>query len=429
MSRFKINLQIFLPLFLFLGLIQSFTNPVGAPEEKSTTSLILPEDKLEKREVFTLYRQQQTELQAAVSDYFERALASGALVGVGVSIVSGDSIILAEGYGKRDVGSAEEIDAETIFRLGSLSKGFTGVLAAQVVQEGKITLQDKVKDYFPAFKLGDPSNTDRITLRNLLSHTSGAPYHSYTNLVEAGLPMEKILGKFAEVQPVSKPGSMYSYQNALFALSGDMIGLATGEEITSALKNRFFDCLGMSTAITDHAGMIQAKNVALPHVRSYGRWRSRKLNDHYYNALGAGGINASALDMAKWMRFLLGHNPEVMDAYALEEVFKPVVEIKGRSKYYQRWPGHVSSHYGLGWRIHKFRENQTEEEHTIWHHGGSVNQFRNEIALFPDADIGICVLVNSHTRLAQKVIPDLYDIVKEVLQRPHLETAAVYIPE
>ena len=429
MSRFKINLRILLPLMLFLGLIQSFTNPVPASEEQVVASEILSGSKSDKWVEYTLYRQQQTELQTAVKAYFNKALASGELVGAGISIVVGDSIVLARGFGKRSVGSTDEVDAQTIFRLGSLSKGFTGVLAAQVAHEGKINLEDKVKDYLPAFQLGDPANSERITLQNLLSHTSGAPYHSYTNLVEAGLPLEKILQKFSEVKPISSPGSMYSYQNALFALSGEMLGEATGEEFASALRNRFFDCLGMTTAITDHASMQEAENVALPHVRSYGKWRSRKLNDHYYNALAAGGINASALDMAKWMRFLLGHNPEVMDPYALEEVFKPVVEIKGRSKYYQRWAGHISSHYGLGWRIHKFREEQMGEERTIWHHGGSVNQFRNEIALFPEADIGICVLVNSHSRLAQKVIPDLYTIVREVYQRPQMETASLYIPE
>jgi beta-lactamase class C len=429
MRRFNLNLRFLLPLFILLGLVLSFSEPAPATEEEDETYVLLPEKKIPRLGSPTLYKQQKSELNNAISAYFEDAIASGDLLGAGVSIVSGDSIVLASGFGKRSVDSPENVDSQTIFRLGSLSKGFTGVLAAQVAGEGKISLGDRVKDFYPEFRLGNPSNTEQITLQNLLSHTSGAPYHSYTNLVEAGLPLEKILPRFSEVQPISRPGNMYSYQNALFALSGEMIKKATGEDLGTALKTRFFDRLGMNRAITDHASMLELTNVARPHVRSYGKWRSRKLNDHYYNALAAGGINASALDMAKWMRFLLGHNPELMDTYALEEVFKPVVEIKGRSKYYQRWPGHISSHYGLGWRIHKFREAETGAEQTIWHHGGSVNQFRNEIALFPESDFGICVLINSHTRLTQKVIPDLYRIIREVYQRPQVETASMYIPE
>ena len=196
-----------------------------------------------------------------------------------------------------------------------------------------------------------------------------------------------------------------------------MMSRASGCEITKSLQTRIFNPLGMCSTTMDYESLSKAENVALPHVKSRRRWRPRKLNDHYYNAITAGGISANAVDMGKWMRFLLGHNPEIMGKSALSAAFQPIVEIKGHYKYYQRWPGHVSSYYGFGWRIHRFVEGNTQQEKTIWHHGGSVNNFRNEIAIFPDADLGICVLLNSHSRLAGKVIPDLYAIVKDVNQK------------
>jgi beta-lactamase class C len=156
--------------------------------------------------------------------------------------------------------------------------------------------------------------------------------------------------------------------------------------------------------------------VALPHTQRRNKWKPKQLANSYFNAIAAGGINASALDMGRWMRFLLGHNPEIMGRSALEEAFNPFIEIKGRSKYYQRWPGHVSSFYGFGWRIHKFIEDDTHQEKTIWHHGGSVNDYRNEIAIYPEADLGICVLLNNNSRLARTVVPDLYSIVKGVYE-------------
>jgi len=118
--------------------------------------------------------------------------------------------------------------------------------------------------------------------------------------------------------------------------------------------------------------------------------------------------------MGKWIRFLLGHNPEIMSKSALEEAFNPFIEIKGHSKYYQRWPGHLASYYGFGWRIHKFVEDDAGLEKTIWHHGGSVNDYRNEIAVYPEADLGICVLLNNNSKLAKTVIPDLYRIVQAI---------------
>ncbi len=364
-----------------------------------------------------LYNVHQQELKEAVKAYFDKAIASGDIVGAGVSIVMQDSIVISDGFGKRNINLNDGVDGETVFRLGSLSKGFAGILAANLKHEGKLDWKDKVSDYLPEFQLGDRKNTDKITLANILSHTSGTPYHSYTNLVEAGLSLKEIAGRFKAVKPISQPGLMYSYQNAMFALCGEIMSKATGQEISTSLDNRFFTPLGMCSTTMDYETLEHTENVAMPHSQRRNSWKTLRLNDNYYNAIAAGGINANAHDMGRWMRFLLGHNPELMDKSALAEAFNPFVEIKGHNKYYQRWPGHLSSYYGFGWRIHKYREDDSSQEKTIWHHGGSVNNYRNEIAVFPEADLGICVLLNSNSKLAKIVIPDLHKIVKEVYEK------------
>ncbi|MBT8294358.1 MAG: beta-lactamase family protein [Eudoraea sp.] len=428
MNRLKILIITSIFLIALLGLTNSFIAP--APDSVSDKAFAVKKvrkELLDPREEM-LYKYQQQELKSALNAYFNKAIASGAIVGAGVSIVKGDSIVISEGFGKRNIRTNEAVDGQTIFRLGSLSKGFAGILAANLKNEGKLAWDDRVSDYIPEFKLGDKSNTDKITLANILSHTSGAPYHSFTNLVEAGLPLSDIAKRFKEVKPISSPGEIYSYQNALFALSGEIMYKATGQDIIRSLKNRFFNPLEMCATTMDYETLAKAENVAIPHTKWRRSWRPRKLNDHYYNAIAAGGISANAMDMGRWMRFLLGHNPEIMGKSALAEAFKPVVEIKGRSKYYQRWPGHLSSHYGFGWRIHKFVEDNTQQEKTIWHHGGSVNNYRNEIAIFPEADLGICVLLNSNSRLAKNVVPELYWIVKKVYTRTTAQIAFNSMP-
>lgn len=369
-----------------------------------------------------LDKELQIVLQKAVDSYFSKAIASKEVVGAGVSIVQGKQVLLADGFGIKNSLTGKKVDGQTVFRLGSLSKGFTGVLASQLKDEGKLTWGDRVSDHIPEFVLGDRENTESITLAHLLSHTSGAPYHSYTNLVEAGLSMEKIAGRFADVQPISKPGEMYSYQNALFALSGEMMKKVTGQEITTSLEERFFKPLEMCATTMDFDALKKTENKAKPHVKARRGWKSGKLTDSYFNAVAAGGINSNAEDMAKWMQFLLGHRPDVMKRQALQEAFTPFVEIPGRQKYYQHWPGHMASYYGFGWRIHTYRSGNPEVENTMWHHGGSVNRFRNEIAVFPDEDLGICVLLNNQSRIAQRVITDLYSIVREVIRTHTGET-------
>lgn len=417
MRRLKILVIPTLLILVLFALNLFGKTPISTPKNDKSISTISPVETLISQKEAELYKFHQQELREAIKAYFEKAIASGDIVGAGVSIVMKDSIVVSDGYGKRNFNQNDGVDGETVFRLGSLSKGFAGVLAANLKHEGILDWKDKVSDYLPDFQLGDRNNTDNITLANILSHTSGTPYHSYTNLIEAGLSLKEIAGRFKEVVPISKPGLLYSYQNAMFALCGEIMSKATGQDISASLNDTFFKPLGMCSTTMDYETLEHTENVALPHSQRRNSWKTLRLNDHYYNAIAAGGINASAHDMGRWMRFLLGHNPELMDKAALAEAFNPFVEIKGHNKYYQRWPGHLSSYYGFGWRIHKFKEDDSNLEQTIWHHGGSVNNYRNEIAVYPEADLGICVLLNSNSRLARIVIPDLHKIVKEIYER------------
>lgn len=411
MRRFKILSGVSLLVLIFiLATASSFTNSEPEPIVPSIT----PEEILAKKKKAEIYKKNKQELHDALNAYFNKAIQAGDIVGAGVSIVQGDSIVVSKGFGKRSVSGKAKVDGETVFRLGSLSKGFAGVLAADLKAEGKLSWNDKITDYIPEFQLGDRTNTSKIRLGHILSHTSGTPYHSFTNLVEAGLSMETIATRFDEVKPISKPGHQYSYQNAMFSLSQEVIRKATGKDTKTLLANRFFKPLGMTTVSMNHNDLMETENIAIPHVKRRRGWKTLPLRDRYYNAVAAGGINASSLDMAKWMRFLLGHNPEVMSKDAVEEVFKPFISVNNHRKYYQRWPGHLQSSYGFGWRIHQFQEADTHKEITIWHHGGSVNNFRNEIAVYPESDLGICVLLNGNSKLARNVIPDLREIVKTV---------------
>ena len=240
MHRFKFLIGITILILTLFALTISAINPASISESKDAISTDKLKNSLVHQKESQLFRLQQQELKVAIKAYFEKGIASGDIVGAGVSIVRGDSIVISDGFGKRNINVNGGVDGQTIFRLGSLSKGFAGILAANLKNEGKLDWEDKVSDYIPDFQLGAGSNTDKITLANILSHTSGAPYHSYTNLVEAGLTLTAIAKRFKEVTPISSPGLMYSYQNALFALSGEMMYKATGNQITTSLDNRFF---------------------------------------------------------------------------------------------------------------------------------------------------------------------------------------------
>lgn len=411
MGRIKILLGALLAVTLLVFIVK------GTATETNTERIEIPEKEIVVNAAeIKRYKEQQDQLHLALQEYFKQAISSGDIVGAGVSIVKGDSIVISEGFGKRNIDQKTKVDGETIFRLGSLSKGFAGVLAANLQAEGKFDWNDKVTDYIPEFQLGDSSNTDKIRISHVLSHSSGTAYHSFTNLVEANIPVSKIASRFHEVTPQSEPGIQYSYQNAMFSLIQEVMLKTTGKDVKTSLQNRFFTPLEMTTVSMNHDDLMAADNVAMPHVRSGKGWRSRKLKDKYYNAVVAGGINASSLDMAKWMRFLLGHQPQVAQSKTIKKAFEPFITIDYNNKYYQRWPEHKQSHYGFGWRIHTLQKNDSAATKTMWHHGGSVNNYRNEIALYPESDWGICVLLNGNSRLAGTVIPDIQQLIEKVYQ-------------
>ncbi len=343
-------------------------------------------------------------LNTAIDTYFRQAVAERQIVGAAVAIVYDDSIQYLGCFGRKAINRSDTIDPNTIFRIGSLSKGFAGVLGGMLVEEKQLSWKDKMVDYVPDFRLKYRYQTKAVTFDNLLSHTSGFPYHAYTNLIEEELPLRTIARYFRDISLIGPPGKLFSYQNAAFALSGEMMAVATKQPFGELLQSRIFNPLGMNNASATYEAITKASNVAMPHYRRRGKWKKMRITRRYYNAVPAGGINASITDMAKWMRFLLKPDSSLIKNETLEEVFRPAVTTQDRRRYYQRWDGHQESYYGMGWRIHTFLDSRGETD-TLIHHGGYVNGFRSEIALDPQKGLGICVLFNSQNYLSGSCIP------------------------
>ncbi|UZO81289.1 beta-lactamase family protein [Aquimarina sp. ERC-38] len=405
-------------LFLFLGLIIIFpllsAKKIGAFTEKQSTIAFLKKERIKQDRAEFLQQRLKNEIQR----YFYKAIANKSIVGAAVSIVQCDSVLLKEGYGRRKITEPKKIDHATVFRLGSLSKGFAGILAGIEVEKGNLNWNSKVVDFIPNFKVKGTQRTQKINLTHVLSQSTGLPYHSFTNLVEDGVAMQKVAKEFDKLNFVAEPGKIYSYQNAMYAMSGLMIEASEQKPLAQVLQEKIFGPLQMTTASATYKDLMKEENIAYPHRKRYGRFKTRKINNKYYNAVAAGGINASANDMANWMRFLLGSNQEVLSSQGIQEVFQPQVKIPGKHKYYQKWKGHQSSAYAFGWRIHNFKDRKTNKVSKVIHHGGTVSSYRTEIALFPEEDLGISVLFNCTTRLARTVIPDLKKIVRNVLSTP-----------
>lgn len=330
---------------------------------------------------------------------FQQLLDESKTPGAGLVIIKDTTVLHLSGYGTKTAFSNDPVDANTIFRVGSLSKGFAAILAGILVEKGDLKWTDKVTDYVPEFKLKDSLQSNRVNLIHLLSQTSGLPYHAYTNLVEAGQDVRQIATQMEQVNLISKEGEVYAYQNAAYSLIGTIMEEVQKESLPQIFNEELFNPLAIENTSTDYESLINADNVALPHSGGNGNWRRRKISKKYYNAIPAGGINASIADMGEWLQLLLGNHPEIISTKTLNEIFLPRINTRNRRRYFRNWPTIREAYYGLGWRVIK------SEEDTYIYHGGYVNGYRGEILINRAEKLGICVLTNAPSNLANKAIP------------------------
>ncbi len=336
--------------------------------------------------------------------YVSEGMAATQTPGAAVVIVKGDSVVLMQGFGVKQVGSDDSVGVHTVFRIGSLSKGFAGVLTGILVQEGLLDWNERVQEGFPQFSLRDKQQAKRMKLWHLLSHTTGLPYHAYTNLIERGMSTRAIALDYLPKAPISgKEGQYYSYQNAAFCVVEEVMKTRTGKNYPQLLQEYILQPGGLRHASCDFQGIQGCSDKALPHFWTGSYWRPDNISPLYYNATAAGGVNASIADMGEWLKVLLGHKPQVIAKEILDKVFSPVVKTGSERRTLGQWIKRDAAAYAMGWRVLQHGAD------TIVYHGGYVNGFRGEIALNRRDGIGICVLFNGSSDLCGDCIPAFFD--------------------
>jgi beta-lactamase class C len=339
--------------------------------------------------------------------FFSREFRQNNCPGAAVAIVNGSGTRWLRGYGVKEAGTQDSVNINTVFRIGSVSKGFAAVLTGIFINRNVLNWDDRVITHLPHFSLKDSVNTSNLTIRHIMSHTSGLPKHTFTNLLDQEVPYEEITGLLDDVPAISPPGEVYSYQNVVFSLIGDILQNTTGKCYNSLVAEEIFKPLEMYDSSIDYFNLVESNNLAKPHSKTDNTYVTRNISSRYYSVSPASGINMSISDMSKWLAALLGNNPDVISPVILNEIFKPHIRTYIKYKYRKYWKDLGDLYYGLGWRIFNYRGNE------IVYHGGYINGYRAEVALDPKEGIGIAVLMNSSSELANMCIPRFFDIYFE----------------
>lgn len=231
--------------------------------------------------------------------------------GYALAVVKDGEVVLAKGYGVKERGKKEPVDANTVFQIGSVSKSFTAALMSMMVDEGKVRWEDKVKDLLPEFSLLDKEIEAEVEVRDLMTHKLGFRSQVGTYFPNAGYDRDEVMAMMSLVEPVYGLRERVTYNNMSFLWAMRIIEKCSGMSWEENLRIRIFEPLGMRSASCNGEGFLASENVAATYDVSRAkdsarvtpiRGEGRAL--HWLGVVGpAGGINCSVSDLAKWAEF------------------------------------------------------------------------------------------------------------------------------
>lgn len=342
---------------------------------------------------------QQQELPPELDAYIERVLSDFGVPGVGIGIVKDGKVVLAKGYGVKRLGDSDRVDENTLFSIASNSKAFTATALAMLVDEGKLNWEDRVTDHLPWFKLSDDYVTTHLTVRDLLVHHSGLPAYANDLLLfpPAKFSRKELLLKLKDVPLAYDFRSVYAYDNILYLAAGELVEAVSGMAWEDFIKERIFDKVGMPNSISRFSTLRQQPNFAYAHNRREGK--VQVVENFFDTNIGdpgnpAGGIAASASDMANWLITQLdsGQTPErekLFSPKATEELWKIVTPIPISKEPEWLKPAQPNFFgYALGFRAYDYRGVK------VVGHGGLLTGFVSQIAMVPEHNLGVVVLTN-----------------------------------
>ena len=340
---------------------------------------------------------------AAIDSVVERARRAFDVPGIAVAVIKDGKVVHSKGYGFRSLDTRQPVDENTLFGIASNSKAFTTAALGMLVDEGKLSWDDKVRKYIPEFRLFDPWVTEEFTIRDLLCHRSGMGLGAGDLMFfpdSSDFTIPDILHNLQFLKPVTSFRSRYAYDNNLYIVAGEVVARVSGMSWDEFIDLRILKPLGMTHSAASYDRLHDSSDVIDGHARVEGKVRviarSRSKVDH-----AAGGIYSSIADLSKWVQLHLAGGKYGPDGRAL---FSPAVLR-------ERWasqtilpiggPGTYNTHfaaYGLGFVL-----NDVMGYKQVSHTGG-LEGMVTQITMIPELQLGIIVLTNQEEGVAFSAI-------------------------
>ena len=339
-----------------------------------------------------------------LEELISQVIAKGDVPGLSIAIVHDDEVVYLKGFGLRDIGKPEAVDADTVFQLASLSKPISATVVAALVSEGIASWDSRVVELLPSFQLHDPYPTSQVTVRDLFSHRSGLPGDAGNELEGIGFDRAEVMRRLRFVSPSSSFRAGYSYSNMGLTAGAMAAAAPTGKAWEDVAQEKLYAPLGMASTSSRHSDFAKHGNRAALHIKPDGKWEAKLTRNADVQA-PAGGVSSSARDLAQWIRLELAkgkfNGQQLIAEDAISETHQPLMN-RGTNPVTGS-----ASFYALGWNVEFGRHG------LMWGHAGAFSVgARTLVSIYPDSGFGLVILSNAFpTGVPEGIADSFADLV------------------
>ena len=334
----------------------------------------------------TVARDDYQQTQAYATELIQYEMAKHAVPGLSIALVDDQRIVWAQGFGFADVERKLPANADTVYRVGSISKLLTDTAAMQLAEQGRINIDQPLQHYLPGFTPKTHQPQAPITVRQLMTHHSGLPRDQLKGLQNpAPQPLYELEKDLSEEYLAYGPGQVFHYSNAGISLVGRVVETQSATPFAQYMRQSVLMPMGMSHSSFD-TGPSASAQMSLGY-RKRGAVPEVPLRD-----VPAGGLNSSVNDLSRFMSMVFAEG-----ASGGQQILKPQTVAEMLRPQNTAVPLDSNFHVGLGWMLSTRGKSTLQNAGPVAHHGGAIGMFRSALYVLPQHKLGVVVLGNSNT--------------------------------
>ena len=351
--------------------------------------------------------------------YMTRTLKDWNAPGIGVGIVVGDKLVFVKGYGYRDYEKKLAFTPSTLCQIASNTKLFTVVAAGLLVDEGKLTWDEPVRNSVPSIRFFNDDLNNTVTLRDMLAHRTGITRHDVI-WFKSDDTRKQLFDKVKYLEPQKPLRQTFLYNNLMYAAAGYIIELQSGKVWEDFVRDRIFKPLDMTNTVYSVADMQKQTDFGVPFTEKRDTFEIYKIP--YYEDIGGvapcGAIISNIQDMSHWLIALMNdgryQGKQVLPSAVLKATLEPAIALPNTETETRGYWELLNEAYGMG------RFTVSYRGHLLTYHGGDLPGFHSQVSFMPRERIGVLVFVigNHCARLYDIISHNIYERLLGMDQTP-----------